>query len=318
MDIKILQKILADQSISFESFSQLNFGINSIAWKVKSKEKFYFLKCYKSNRYDKRDRIGAESNFLQLMQLGKIKNVPQIIKEDKKHNWILLNWIEGEKVVNPSQKDWVLMVEFINRLQDLRNLEFSKKILNASEACFEIMDHFNLIKKRLNILIKQIKNQEINNSIIYWLENEVNSSLENCPFNINKFLKQKEICEKRIQRVLSPSDIGFHNVIKKDNYLFFHDFEYAGWDDPYKLLVDLLIQPENITGQEVSNYLIKSFIDNFKIPDNIGYLKIFITLYRVKWICIILKKLNHNNENNDFLLKKSIDYFTKVGSLWHL
>ena len=31
--------------------------------------------------------------------------------------------------------------------------------------------------------------------------------------------------------ILSPSDFGFHNIISKNQKLYFIDFEYAGWDD---------------------------------------------------------------------------------------
>ena len=318
MDIQSFKKVLAEQSIIIESFAELNYGSNSSAWKIKSNGRFYFLKFYKNNVFDKRDRVGSESNFLELLRLGEISNVPKVIRLDKRNGWILLDWIEGYKIVNPSRKDWVMMMQFINRLQDLRNIEYSKNILNASEACFEMSCHFNLIKKRLNNLINLLNAQKINKETTNWLKNEVSLSLENSLSQINQSSNKKKYSKGGIKKVLSPSDVGFHNVIKQNGNLFFHDFEYAGWDDPYKLLVDLLIQPENIQSQEVSFFLINSFKVSFNTSNNIDFLKIFIRLYRVKWICIILKKLNENIEKNDFLFKKSKDYFITVGSLWQL
>ena len=42
-----------------------------------------------------------------------------------------------------------------------------------------------------------------------------------------------------LDKCLSPSDFGFHNVIvEKDKILRFIDFEYAGWDDPAKMVSD--------------------------------------------------------------------------------
>ncbi len=318
MDIKRLEKVLAEKSIMIESFSEINFGINSYAWKIKTREKFYFLKCYKSNEYDKRDRLLSEFNFLKLLELGGFKNVPHIVNFDNNDRWILLDWIEGIKVQSPTKKDWLMMVDFIIQIQNLRNLKWSKKILNASEACFEIMDHFCLIKKRLNKLINELKNQSINPSIISWLENDVNSSLENCLLDIKELLKKNQSSKYLIKKILSPSDVGFHNVIKKNQALFFHDFEYAGWDDPHKLLVDLIIQPENVTSIEIAQLLIDSFTDSLKVSNNISDLRILIRLYRVKWVCIILKKINLNSDNHDKLFKKSLDYFMKVGNLWNL
>ena len=45
--------------------------------------------------------------------------------------------------------------------------------------------------------------------------------------------------------ILSPSDISLGNILtnkKKDYYI---DFEYFGWDDPCKLISDLLWHPKN-------------------------------------------------------------------------
>ena len=47
-------------------------------------------------------------------------------------------------------------------------------------------------------------------------------------------------------KIISPSDVGFHNIISQKDKLNFIDFENASWDDPYKLFEDLVIQPGNI------------------------------------------------------------------------
>ena len=47
------------------------------------------------------------------------------------------------------------------------------------------------------------------------------------------------------ESVLSPSDFGFHNaLLGPDGKLCFIDFEYAGWDDPAKLICDFFCQPQ--------------------------------------------------------------------------
>ncbi len=46
------------------------------------------------------------------------------------------------------------------------------------------------------------------------------------------------------RRTLSPSDFGFHNALRQpDSRIFFLDFEYFGWDDPAKMIVDFLLHP---------------------------------------------------------------------------
>src|SRR6266480_4587472 len=57
-------------------------------------------------------------------------------------------------------------------------------------------------------------------------------------------------------RILSPSDFGFHNAIRRpDGTLAFVDFEYFGWDDPAKTIVDFLLHP----GMSVADTLKRRF-----------------------------------------------------------
>ena len=51
-------------------------------------------------------------------------------------------------------------------------------------------------------------------------------------------------------RCLSPSDFGFHNALQSAARLSFIDFEYAGWDDPAKLVCDFFCQPAVPVPQE--------------------------------------------------------------------
>jgi hypothetical protein len=46
------------------------------------------------------------------------------------------------------------------------------------------------------------------------------------------------------RRILSPSDFGFHNALRRaDGTIVFVDFEYFGWDDPAKLCCDFCMHP---------------------------------------------------------------------------
>jgi hypothetical protein len=59
------------------------------------------------------------------------------------------------------------------------------------------------------------------------------------------------------RRTLSPSDFGLHNAIRRpDGSLAFVDFEYFGWDDPAKTLVDFVLHP----GMLVSSNLAREFV----------------------------------------------------------
>src|SRR5205814_4733466 len=60
----------------------------------------------------------------------------------------------------------------------------------------------------------------------------------------------------REARTLSPSDFGFHNMLRRPNgELAFLDFEYFGWDDPAKTVSDFILHP----GMELPHSLKQQF-----------------------------------------------------------
>ena len=101
--------------------------------------------------------------------------------------------------------------------------------------------------------------------------------------------------------------------------LYFFDFEYAGWDDPYKQYTDLVIQPENLLNYDQATILLKRFgnILNKNIDFNI--LIEYIFLYRLKWSIIIMNQLLNKNiskyDKQQIFLKAQY-YYKLVGSIW--
>ena len=104
------------------------------------------------------------------------------------------------------------------------------------------------------------------------------------------------------QKCLSPSDVGFHNILLSNNNLTFFDFEFAGFDDPCKLIVDLILQPDFSIPSEYI-YLMDKLVDVLKsdIPNFKERLEIIFQLYLIKWFCIIFNPLIKKEIN---LLKK--------------
>ena len=297
-------------------FEKIEYGINSSSWKVLSNNQKYFLKFYLSEKGDQRDRFGSELRFAELLKEGGFNNFPKIILSNRFEKWSLFEWIEGEKVTNPKENDFEQLIIFLKEIQILQNHSGSKKIGKASEACFNLIDHKNLISMKLENII--------NSSNIFlskWLTEEVLGSLKKCEDTYKNYFSNDQVRFANQKKILSPSDIGFHNIIKKKDVLFFHDFEYSGWDDPYKLVVDLFIQPENVLDKDKCIKIFESLKDFFFLEDNFNYLKIYLILYRAKWVSIILKKIIDKNLEHSIYKKtlmKSYRYFYLVGDIWDL
>ena len=77
----------------------------------------------------------------------------------------------------------------------------------------------------------------------------------------------KKILEEKLeshQKCISPSDIGFHNILNSKGRLIFIDFEYAGIDDPCKLIADVILQPDYGIPESYI-YLLKKLIYSLKV-----------------------------------------------------
>ena len=92
------------------------------------------------------------------------------------------------------------------------------------------------------------------------------------------------------ERVISPSDFGFHNALRRqDGKIVFLDFEYAGWDDPAKLTGDFFSQvavPVPLAFKDEVFTTVAGIL-----PDREAALRrmhLLLPLYRIKWCCIIL------------------------------
>jgi hypothetical protein len=103
--------------------------------------------------------------------------------------------------------------------------------------------------------------------------------------------------EKEIPRSdwrLSPSDLGFHNgLLAVDGRVRFIDFEYAGWDDPDRLVCDFFCQPAVPVPFDYFDMFAQTVAA--EMPESDARLKrmgLLFPVYQVKWCCILL---------NDFL-----------------
>ena len=123
-------------------------------------------------------------------------------------------------------------------------------------------------------------------------------------------------------RVLSPSDFGFHNALEHEGRLFFVDFEYAGWDDPAKLICDFICQPELPISENHAQQFIEELVGHLPNPDAIiQRVERLLPVHRLKWCCILLnefrtedrqRRLHAGVESNGLLvgqLGKATQYF---------
>ena len=264
-EIKKIINEIEQRGYEVKNFSNISFGINSSTFKIESHKDKYLLKIYNSSEIDPINRLEHEEKFLTFLKDCKFQNVPQVIFSNKEENWLLMSWIEGKKI---SKFDYYLCHEYLKFLVDIqkfRRTNPAKIISPASDAYFQLKGHIKSVNDRYIFLEKKLEELFIlNKDLFQILKNFIDKMRSEINYLMLYYKEQNidiDYILPKEDRILSQSDVGFHNILVDNNNVYFLDFEYAGWDDPCKLLSDLLLQPDHNVPIKFFNILYKFLAD---------------------------------------------------------
>jgi|APCry1669188970_1035186.scaffolds.fasta_scaffold10011_2 Phosphotransferase enzyme family len=277
----------------------LEGGRNNRAFKLICGIREYFLKAYFFSSADPRDRLLHEFGFTNFVWSNGIRIVPEPLAELPNHHLALYEFIAGKTAnYRPTTiSDIHQATDFILSVNHHRANNAAEKLPQASEACFSMSDHIRNTAARVNRLLQIEVADDYDNTAKQQVDQRLLPLWDDVVNNINAQIKKKLFIDKTLsadQRWISPSDFGFHNAIEEGGgRLRFVDFEYAGWDDPAKMLCDFANQPDRILESSLSNKFIQDIITADVNPEFLRYRYALLEpLYQIKWACIIL---------NDFL-----------------
>lgn len=272
----------------FETYHLLN-GRNSEVIKIRKSTKNWVLKKYPQISDDPRDRLSAEFKFLTFLKSINISNVPTPIDLNQALGLALYTYLPGEGVVSIEENYIDQCVEFISNINKQKSNPLAKDIPLAAGAHLNYFDCLKEVNSRLIKLQKIYK--EFPDFILFIEElikewHKIESYFKDIPLSENCIFNNGE---NSAYIILSPSDFGFHNILLSDGKLYFLDFEYAGWDNPIKLICDFICQPDFKLDEKFIKIFLQKIINALGLPKDleINIIK-FLPVYRVKWACIIL------------------------------
>jgi len=254
------------------------------------------LKRYFSDPRDGRDRLAAEWEFIALAWENGVRAVPQPLARDTGAQAALYAFVPGRKLAASDLT--AAHVDAAAAFVCAVNARPDPTQRSASEACFSIADHLASVERRLGRLatldpqaprVADAARFIATDLLPAW--DAVKTSLERdaraLGLDRHRRLPDAACC-------LSPSDFGFHNALAaNDGALTFLDFEYAGRDDPAKLVVDFFCQPEIPVPLVYFDRFVAGFSEGLRCEaDTAPRCRLLLDACRIKWICIIL---------NDFL-----------------
>ena len=298
--------------INYPTFiKEIKEGRNSNIFLYKHKQDKFVVKLYKSLQRLKREKL-----FYDFLRINELKSVPELLSSNNKYKIIIFRHINGKKVNKISNDD---LKELILFLKNLNCNKFNNLPL-AIDGIKDRKNHLNLCQKIINDLKLINDKTPINRIVIKFLNQNLLPQFELIKKNIMK--KKFQTYLKRIDNknlIVSPSDLGFHNILKYKKKLYFYDFEYAGLDDPIKLICDFICQPD----QKLSTLQKNKFINNklffeYNIQEINFLVKLFLPLHQIKWCCIMLNEFRFTSKSKIKLtsikklyLKKQFDKTVK-------
>ena len=296
-ELKAVAAMLAGRGITTDAcIKRVRGGGNNRVFRIEAGGKTILLKKYFRDDEDSRDRLANEFEFAAFASSHGIAIVPTPLARDIEHGLALFEFIPGRALGRDevSVEHVEQALNFCRRLNRLRGELEAVSLPKASEACFSIAEHLLCVDHRVSALkdIEGDSDADEAARAFCRLRLEpawtlVRSKVERAS-TLEGIDVDRELDEH--ERVLSPSDFGFHNAIREGGgRLRFVDFEYAGWDDPAKLVCDFFCQPAlPVPGQFFdlfSETLAEDLSDTAQLPRRIALLR---PVYQIKWCCIMM------------------------------
>jgi hypothetical protein len=300
VDLQSIAAKLLDDSIA--KFEELGGGRNSRIFRADCESAgIVAVKFYFQDGSGGQSRLDREFAGLQFLADNQIQYLPHPIVADRARGCAIYEYIPAARLAIEEVDEECIgqVVEFVQALRDLSLRTDNRDLPMASEACFSLAAVVDNIRQRLHRLTTLPKLDEAYILLHKFLAEEFEPCLRDLIQHNNDRKKQWSIAPTEEltlrERVLSPSDFGFHNILRRhDGRLFFLDFEHFGWDDPAKLISDFLLHPHELMALEESLKI--HFVDQVlscfssRTDSLIERLEMVYPLYALKWCMILLNE----------------------------
>ena len=286
----------------------LGGGRNSRVWRAFSPVgRVAAVKQYFRSPADPRDRLGVEWQALRFVHKYLPSRVPAPWAIDEAQGLAVYEFIAGQAPAGHQglAEDIAPLIDFLSELLRLGLKPEASGLPEASEALFDLENFADRIKTRLDRLTDFSGPPELNSRLKIFLETRLKPELDHC-------LTLGGPGSSLPSRILSPSDFGFHNAVRRPSgELVFIDFEYFGWDDPAKLIIDTWLHPhEHMTlSPDQQRKWLEAAVGLYgrQDPGLPERLRLLAPWLRLKWSLILLNEFVKNEAGRRAFSGRSLD-----------
>ena len=273
-------------------------GANNRVFRVETSSTVALLKSYFRHPDDPRDRLATEFAFSQFAWQNGVRCIPQPLVCDRAAGLALFEFVFGRSLAGSTAGEAAVdqAIDFYRTLNRAKHHADASALPAASESCFSLDDHFATVARR----VTRLKTISVGNQLDVAARSFVETDLVDTWTRVLAEARRSAAAARlkfdvpldAANRCLSPSDFGFHNaLLANDGRLRFIDFEYAGWDDPSKLVCDFFCQPA--VSAPIGAFQRFAHAVAAELPDpelHIARATLLFPVYRVKWVCIMLNE----------------------------
>lgn len=277
-------------------------GINNHVYLCKSADEQVIVKSYPQLTQPQPDRFRAEQEFLTYANTCAPGYVPRLLSADTSSRILVMQYLEGTPYSASDTleaQDIQHAASLITALSADVNLAKSHITQRAADGFLSLSEHLENITSRLAGMatshlpgacqgqargsLKQLN--ELNKTTQTIVRNAIKNGL------IEDAISEDMLCP-------SPSDFGFHNAISCSSNVKFIDFEFAGWDDPAKVVCDFFLQPR-VRVPTKYQYLIEESVATV-VPAEVlrARIRYLHPVLHLKWAAIILSVLKPERLQN--------------------
>jgi hypothetical protein len=259
----------------------------------------FAAKVYFRHARDACDRLAAEYGFVRFTAGRGVTALASPVAADEASGVALSEFVDGRRLEagEIDEQAVAAALQFFAAVNRHRDDDEAAALPDAAEACFSIHDHLACVDRRVRQLAEFARDSVIDEQAAWFARQELAGRWTHVRGHV--LARAREVGFDALAvlpqalRCLSPSDFGFHNALRDaEGRLRFIDFEYAGWDDPAKMVCDFFCQ----VSRPVPRGLFGDFVTGVAAALGQGdsqlavRSRLLLPVYQVKWCCILLNE----------------------------
>jgi hypothetical protein len=276
-ELRALAERLAGAAV--DAVETVRGGGNNRLFRVHTPRADYALKIYAGTPEESRERYAREFDGLSFLWRHGERRIAEPLVVDPAAQAALYAWVDGSPGGAAQPADLDAMTDFARTLFALRAEPAAAALADAREAVFS---HAQL-QAQLAARLVRLRAVEREHAELRALLNDIEAEAA------RRLAPDAQSALEPAGRTLSPSDFGTHNALRGANGLVFVDFEYFGWDDPVKLVADVLWHPGMALDEAARQRFFGAAADVYTVDRGFRFrFERDAPLYGLRWALIVL------------------------------